>query len=85
MYSIVYRYEYSFVWSVSLVVDHVVSVVKHCAVEDDIVYNKTRRIFTEHLIVSCVLISTSVSYFDKLFSNILLTSLDILLSIFVNI
>ena len=41
MYSIVYRYEYSFVWSVSLVVDHVVSVVKHCAVEDDIVYNNT--------------------------------------------
>ena len=41
MYSIVYIYYYSCVWNVSLVVDHVVSVVKHCAVEDDIVCNNT--------------------------------------------
>ena len=41
MYSIVYLYLYCCVWSVSLVVDHVVSVVKHSVVEDDTVCSNT--------------------------------------------
>ena len=41
MYSIVYLYQYSCVWNVSLVVDHIGSVVKHSVVEDDIVCNNT--------------------------------------------